>query len=57
MISPKIVMMAVETMRPIIPEVRSPIKIESPELTVTLPIRIVQSKRFPLLLNGRIASA
>ena len=57
MISPKIVMIAVDRMRPTVPEVKSPIRIERAELTVTFPNRIVQRSKFPLLLMGKIFSA
>ena len=57
MISPKTVMMAVDTIRPVSPLVRSPIKIASAELTDTFPKRIVHSKRLPLFLKGRILAA
>jgi len=57
MISPKIVMMAVEIRRPARPLVRSPIRIDSPELTETFPNKIVQRRRLPLLLSGRIFAA
>ena len=57
MISPKSVMMAVEMIKPQMPLVRSPIKIDRPELTVTFPRRIVHSSKLPLLLNGRILAA
>ena len=54
-ISPKIVIIAVDTMRPVNPDVKSPIRIDNPELTVTLPNKIVQRSRLPLLLSGKIA--
>ena len=57
MISPKTVMIAVEIISPSKPEVRSPIKILRPELTVTLPSRMVHNNKFPLLLRGRILVA
>lgn len=49
--------MPVDKISPVKPLVRSPIKIDRPEFTVTLPSKIVQSKRLPLLRNGRIFSA
>lgn len=57
MISPKIVMTAVDTSKPVSPFVKSPIKMESPEFTDTFPKRIVHKRRFPLLLKGRILAA
>ena len=56
-ISPKIVIIPVETIRPINPDVKSPIRIEIAELTVTFPRRIVQSNKFPFFLNGKILFA
>jgi hypothetical protein len=56
-ISPNIVMMLVDKIKPVHPDVRSPIKILMAELTVTLPSRMVQSKKLPLLLKGRIFAA
>jgi len=57
MISPKMVMIAVDTIRPINPDVKSLIMIDNPELTITFPNKIVQSNKLPLLLRGRIARA
>ena len=56
-ISPNIVMIAVERISPTVPEVKSPIRIDRAEFTVTFPRRIVQRRRLPLLLIGRIFSA
>lgn len=50
-------MIAVDTIRPIRPEVKSPIKIESPEFTVTFPNRIVHNNKFPYFLSGKILAA
>jgi hypothetical protein len=57
MISPKIVIMAVEIIKPIRPDVKSPMRIERAEFTVTLPRRIVHRSKLPLLLIGKIFSA
>jgi len=54
MISPKMVMIDVETIKPVIPDVRSPIKIARAELTVTFPSKMVHRSKLPLLLRGRI---
>ena len=56
-ISPKIVIIPVETISPINPDVKSPIRIDIAEFTVTFPRRIVQSNRFPFFLRGRILLA
>ena len=56
-ISPKIVIIPVDTTNPTKPEVKSPIKIEIAELTVTFPRRIVQSNKFPFFLKGNIRLA
>lgn len=50
-------MIAVDKSKPVIPEVKSPIRMERAEFTVTLPKRIVHRSRFPLLRRGRIAIA
>ena len=49
--------MAVVISIPAIPDVRSAIIIDKIELTATFPSRIVQIRRFPLLLNGSILCA
>lgn len=56
-ISPKIVIIPVETIKPTSPEVKSPIKIDIAEFTVTLPNKMVHNKRFPCLRNGKILFA
>ena len=50
-------MIAVDTSKPINPDVKSLNIIDKPELTITLPNKIVQSNKLPLLLSGRIAMA
>jgi len=54
MISPNNVMMDVEIIKPMSPEVKPPIKMARAELTVTFPKRIVHRRRLPFLLKGRI---
>lgn len=56
-ISPKIVIIPVDTISPTKPDVKSPIKIDIAEFTVTFPNRIVQSNKFPFFLRGRILFA
>jgi hypothetical protein len=57
MISPKITIIPVETIKPITPDVKSAIRIDKAEFTVTLPSKIVQSNKLPLFLRGKIAMA
>lgn len=56
-ISPNMVMIAVDTSSPVNPEVKSPMRIDNPEFTVTLPSKMVQRSKLPLLLSGKIAKA
>ena len=45
-------------MRPVTPGgVKSPIRMDKPELTDTFPNKIVQRSKLPLLRNGKILSA
>ena len=57
MISPKMTIIAVETTSPIKPDVKSVIRIDKAEFTVTLPNKMVHSNKFPLLRSGRMAIA
>ena len=56
-ISPKVVITAVDTIRPTTPDVKLSIRIERAELTVTFPSKIVQRRRLPFFLRGRILFA
>lgn len=56
-ISPNIVIIAVDTINPVTPDVKSPMNIARAELTVTFPRRMVHNKKLPLLLSGKIAAA
>ena len=53
-ISPNIRITSVDITKPTAPLVYSDIKIENRALTETFPSRIVQRRRFPLFLKGRI---
>ena len=44
-------------MSPIKPDVKSPIRIDIAEFTVTFPRRMVQSNKFPFFLKGKILLA
>ena len=57
MISPNIVIRAVDKTKPTRPDVRSPIKIAKAEFTVTLPNKMVHNNKLPLLLRGKMAWA
>jgi hypothetical protein len=57
MISPNIITIPVVMSKPAMPEVKSAMKIDKIEFTETFPRRIVQIKRLPLFLNGRIRFA
>lgn len=50
-------MIAVDTIRPVNPEVKSPMRMDNPEFTVTLPNKIVHNNKLPLLRSGNIAFA
>jgi len=57
-ISPNIVIIAVDAMRPVTPGgVISPIRIDKPELTDTFPNKIVHRSKFPLFRKGKIFKA